>query len=246
MSHPELPPVRVLLTRPKEQSHGWAKLIEAAGAEPVYFPTIVVGPPPSWEPLDESLARLAEYQWLLFSSAAAVRFTLERLSNRGALAGIKVGAVGKETAKALAAAGVPVDFMPGAGDEQNGAGLAQSLPFVASGTRVLFPQAMGGRSELRDALIDRGCVVDVVPASQTTAVVPLGPVPAFDVATFASPSALRAFVGGAGLAVLSQKPVVVLGETTAATARALGLVPFVAAAPDGEAMVAAVARSLNA
>lgn len=196
--------------------------------------------------MDEALNHLTRYQWLLFSSASAVKFTLGRFSDLKALASLKVAAVGKETANALGTAGIAVDVVPSEGADQHGAGLSQSLRFLQPGTRVLFPQAMGGRPELRDALTERGCIVDVVPASQTTAVVPLGSVPPFDVATFASPSALRAFVGGAGLAALVGKPVVVLGETTAATARALGLVPFVAEAPHGEAMIAAIARSLNA
>lgn len=240
MTTPTLPPVRVLLTRPTEQAEGWAQALRQSGALPVSYPTITVGPPPSWQPMDEAIERLSGYDWIVFTSAAAARFTVGR-TGAERLAGVRVAAVGAETARALASLGVPVAVVP---NEQHGVGLAQALSQLGPGTRVLFPQALGGRVELREALAAQGCHVDVVPASQTLPVSPLPAVPAFDVATFASPSALRAFVAGAGLAPLQSHPFVVLGPTTAATASALGLEPETAAAPNAAGLVAAVAASL--
>ncbi len=242
MQAPTLAPVRVLLTRPAEQSRDWALALERAGATVITFPTITVCPPPSWQPLDEALARLPSYDWIVFSSSAAVRFTLARLGDKRWGARQKVAAVGGETARTLEAAGVHVDILP---HEQRAEGLVASLSDLGAGTRVLFPQALGGRVELPRALVAQGCIVDVVPASQTIPVSPLPPVPAFDVATFASPSALRAFVAGGGLSLLADRPVVVLGATTAATAQALGLSPRVAAAPNIDAMLAAIASMVG-
>src|SRR2546430_792507 len=62
---------------------------------------------------------------------------------------------------------------------------------LAPGPGVLSPRAGGGGEELRKALPARGCIVAVVPASQTAPRRDLPPPPPFDVATFASPSALR-------------------------------------------------------
>ncbi len=233
--------IRVLLTRPDEQAEPWAAALAAAGATVLRHATIEVVPPANWEPLDEALARLADYEWLIFTSAAAVRFALGRLPpsvDTRTLERPRVAAVGHETARALEDRGVRVARIP---DEQHQQGLAAALGHLEPGTRVLFPQAVGGREELRNALAHRGCTVDVVPASQTIPRKDLPPLPGFDVATFASPSALRAYVAAYGLASLERALVAVIGPTTAAAARAMGLRPCVAAAPRIDALIAAIA-----
>ncbi|MCG5056169.1 MAG: uroporphyrinogen-III synthase, partial [Myxococcales bacterium] len=64
----------------------------------------------------------------------------------------------------LESAGIKVDVVPRA---EHAEGLANALGDLAAGTRILFPQALGGRVELREALCAQGCLVDVVAASQT-------------------------------------------------------------------------------
>jgi uroporphyrinogen-III synthase len=250
MSPLPLAGLRLLVTRPLEHSAAWAEAFVAAGATVVPYPTVEVVPPPSWQPLDEALARLPEYDWLVFTSAAAARFTLGRLPSGltlrtgGALSRPRVAAVGRETARVLEAQGAAVALVP---EDERGEGLATALGDavgrLAQGTRVLFPQAVGGREELRNALLARGCIVDVVPASQTVPRRDLPPPPPFDVATFASPSALRAFVALRGLPPLEASTVAVIGPTTAAAATALGLRPLVAAAPTADALIAAIAAA---
>jgi uroporphyrinogen III methyltransferase/synthase len=240
---PPLAGLRVLITRPADQQTSWADEVRAHGAAPVPYPTIEVQPPPSWEGLDDALAHLEQYQWVLFTSAAAVRFTLSRATSPRLLSasGRKVAAVGHETARALRLAGVEVALVPEAERQE---GLAVALAPVSAGTRVLFPQAVGGRVELRDQLTRQGCTVDVVPASQTVPVRPMPPLPPFDVATFASPSALRAFVAEHGVAPLAEKPLVAIGPTTAQTAMALGLSPWVAPSPSVQSVVETMLQHL--
>jgi uroporphyrinogen-III synthase len=246
MPLPNLPKIRVLLTRPLGQSTEWAKLLAAAGAEPVLFPTITVGPPVSWNALDESLSRMSSFQWVVFTSAAAATNTLSRLSVRTQLQGVRVAAVGRHTASVLQQAGVNVDLVPPEGRDQNGQGLAKALSFLSPGAKILFPQATGGRPELRNSLIQLGCTVEVVAASETLPITPFPLIPNFDVATFASPSAFHAFVDGAGVQSLVGKVVVVLGDTTAEAVRVRGLVPHVAEGPTGESMVLAISRAITA
>jgi uroporphyrinogen III methyltransferase/synthase len=209
---------------------------------PIVYPTITVTAPPSWQPLDDAIDRLDDYAWAIFTSPSAVGFTLGRLGARAmgaeALSGIRLAAVGSETARALVAAGCTVALVPAQrGDQQRQEGLLElllaALPPPTSGggadppaaaARILFPQALGGRELLRDELARRGYAVDVVPVSQTRARdLAASPPPPFDVATFASPSALRAFVERLGGARLAQARVAVIGPTTAQAAQALGV-----------------------
>jgi uroporphyrinogen-III synthase len=109
---------------------------------------------------------------------------------------------------------------------------------------VLFPQTIGGREHLREVLTERGAIVDVVPISRTVSLSPgvLPAPPVFDVATFASPSALRAFVAAWTAAALADKIVAVMGPTTLDAARAAGVtVHVVPPTPSVAALVAALA-----
>jgi uroporphyrinogen III methyltransferase / synthase len=237
---PNLAGLRILVTRPTEHSAGWIEAFQQAGAEVIAHPTVEVVPPPSWDALDEAFARLGDYDWLVFTSAAAARFSLARLPpeiETSSLVRPRVAAIGAETARALSDRGLSVALIP---EDQRQEGLLAALGALPQGTRVLFPQAIGGREALRDALLARGCVVDVVPASQTVARRDLPPPAPFDVATFASPSALRAFVGAHGLGRLQATTVAVIGPTTAAAAEALGLIPVVAASPTADALIRAL------
>lgn len=232
----------MLVTRPLEQAAPLAQALRDAGAEPIAYPTIALGPPPSWQPFDDAFAILDSYDWLVFTSPSAVRFALDHARDlpRALLAepAPAVAAVGGETARALRDRGVEVALVP---DDQRQEGLAAAFVSLSAGARVLFPQALGGRELLPETLARRGVTVDVVPVSQTTALPLASPPPEFDVVTFASPSALRAFVTARGLAALAGKVVAVIGPTTAQAARDAGVsVDVMARTPSVAALVAAL------
>ncbi|MDZ4696480.1 MAG: uroporphyrinogen-III synthase [Deltaproteobacteria bacterium] len=235
--------LRVLVTRPVEQANSWLEALAECGAIPVLYPTIAVHAPPSWVELDAALASIDRYEWILFSSASTVRHTLSRLPTASIVCekGRQIGAVGEESARCLRQAGVRVDMVP---RDARGKGLAAALRHLAVGTRILFPQAIGGNADLEQALRAQGCLVDVVAASQTLPIESLGDPPPFDVATFASPSALRAFLGRNRVASLQAKHLVVIGPTTASLARKAGLHPFVAQTPSAKGLLLAIAQSL--
>jgi uroporphyrinogen-III synthase len=196
------------------------------------------------ERLDEALAKLSTYDWLVFTSAAAARLALARLpvpwGSPVHSPVPRVAAVGVETASAIAGLGVPVSVTAADARQE---GLLAALGRLRPGTRVLFPQAIGGRTDLQRSLSTQGCVVDVVPASETRPVADPGPLPAFDLATFASPSAVAAFCAAHGPRALVDRAVVVLGPTTAAAARTAGLAFTIAARPSIDAVIEAAAAA---
>jgi len=234
----------VLVTRPREQAAPFAAALAEAGATPLLYPAIELAPPPSWQPLDDALARLPGYAWIIFTSPSAVGFALDRAAARGlaanAFGAVRVAAVGDQTAAALRSRGLNVDLVPDA-DQQRQEGLVAKLTEAsrapvatlsatarvtatgAGGLRILFPQTMGGRELLRDQMVAGGHTVDVVPVSQTLPCDLSDPPPPFDVATFASPSALRAFVDRRGREALAAARVAVIGPTTGEAAAAMGV-----------------------
>jgi uroporphyrinogen-III synthase len=240
--------LRVLVTRPAEQAQSLVEALSEAGAVPLLYPTISVEPPPSWELFDAASTRLqsgssSEYDWVVFTSPSAVRFALDRSAGlaRALAAGrARTAAVGAETALKLHQRGIAAALVP---EDQRQEGLVESFRDLARGTRILFPQALGGRELLRETLEGLGAQVETVPVSQTR---PLGlevPPPPFDLVIFASPSALRAFVAGRSADALRGKAVAALGPTTAEAARVAGI--SVSIVPDSPS-VAQLVRAICA
>jgi uroporphyrinogen-III synthase len=211
----------------------------AAGAVPIAYPTIVAVAPESWQPLDAALAGIDSYDWLIFTSRTAVASVLGRLARHRfpSIRALKIAAVGTRTAEAVEAGGGLVALVP---EDSRQEGLAQALVNLLSGTRALLPIAAGGRTLLAETLRAGGCRVDVVTAYRTCAKSDLPPPPPFDVVTFASPSALRAFLAGPGRTALVDKTIAVIGLTTADEARAHGLAAVVAESPSVECLIRAI------
>ena len=240
---PSLAGLRVLLTRPEgEGMDEWTAAFAAAGAVPIRYPVIVTVAPASWIELDAALARLGEYDWLVFTSQTAVAFVLARLLGRRFPANLsaKLAAVGTSTARVIEHAGAQVSLIP---SDQRQEGLVSAFADLPSGTRVFLPIAAGGRALLADALRAQGCRVDVATVYETQPRAGLPEPPEFDVAAFASPSALRAFLDGPGTSRLAKKCVVVIGSTTAREAAAHGLSPVVAESPSVDGLIRAIADS---
>ena len=49
------------------------------GAEVFDLPSLVIGPPDDWGPLDEALQEIDTFDWIIFSSANGVRNVEERM-----------------------------------------------------------------------------------------------------------------------------------------------------------------------
>ena len=233
--------LRVLLTRPRAGAEAWTAPLTAAGAVVVSYPTIAIRPFADLAPLDERLDELGAFTGLVFTSSTAVEVVAARLVTRGLTppSGPWVAAVGSSTATTLARHGFGPLLVP---QDQRQEGLIALLPSDLQGARVFFPQAAGGRELLAEVLRARGAIVDVLPVYETSPIRPLPPLPAFDVAAFASPSSLASFLAWHGPAALRSRRFVVLGPTTAATAVRHGLRPAAEAPrPSAEGLLVALA-----
>ena len=129
----------VLVTRPRHQAATLCERLNELGARVLVQPTIEIKPCKDWTSVDNALAELDQYDWLVFSSANGVEHLLGRLFSLGqdlrALGGVKLAAIGPGTADALALWHLKTDLVP---NEFRAEALADSLaPHVAE-RRVLL------------------------------------------------------------------------------------------------------------
>ncbi len=156
---------RIQVTRTREQASELVHRLEDLGANCLEGSTIALVPPDSWAALDKELHRLADYDWLLFTSINAIKFFFQRLTEIGMdardLKGPKIGVVGTTTAEFLQGHGLRADLLP---EEFTAEGLAAALgKEEMSGKKVLLPRAAKAREVLPETLATAGAEVVTVP-----------------------------------------------------------------------------------
>ena len=164
---------RILVTRSASQASQFTDLLTSRGAEVIEMPTLAILPPTSWEFLDQAIASLPNYDWLILTSANAVDSFFGRLKNSGkdsrALHSLKIAVVGRKTAEVLANYGIKPDLVPTdfVADALVDAFLA--IPnYVLIDKKMLFPRVeSGGREILVEQLQTHGAIVDAVPAYES-------------------------------------------------------------------------------
>jgi uroporphyrinogen III methyltransferase/synthase len=248
---------RVLVPRTKEQAEEVSDLLRARGAVPEQVPTIAVEPPRTPQQMERAVKGLVtgRYQWIAFTSVNAVRAIREKFEEYGldarAFAGVKVAAVGEQTARALRDFGIMPDLVPEG--EQSAEGLADEWPaydeVLDPINRVLLPRADIATEVLVARLTELGWEAEDVTAYRTVRAAP-PPAPireaikggGFDAVLFTSSSTVRNLIGIAG------KPhtvtvIAVIGPQTAKTAAEFGLrVDVTAPTPSVPALVEALAE----
>jgi len=154
----------VLVTRPGEQGVELADRLHELGATALLQPAIRIDEPPDWGPVDAAMARLGEFDWLVFSSANGVRYFMDRLLSRHGdvrkLGPVRLAAIGPRTAESLAAYSLKADATPP--DDFRAEGLAAELVVQAAGRRFLLVRASRGRELLAEALTAAGAEVTQV------------------------------------------------------------------------------------
>ncbi len=164
---------KVLVTRAEEQSASLVERLSELGADCTVQPTITIGPPVDWKPVDEALRGASQYHWIVFSSANGVRAFCERLWHLGldgrAIKNAKLAAIGPGTAEALAANHLHADLLPA---EYRAEALAEALIATQYGDlrsqRILLIRASRGREVLAEQLVKAGAWVDQVVAYTST------------------------------------------------------------------------------
>jgi uroporphyrinogen III methyltransferase/synthase len=228
---------RVLVPRTKEQAGELSARLRSCGAVSEEVPTIAVEPPRTPQQMERAIKGLVtgRYEWVAFTSRNAVKAVRERFEEYGldarAFAGIKVAAVGEQTAGDLLAWGIKPDLVPTG--EQSAAGLLEEWPpydaLFDPIDRVFLPRADIATENLVAGLVARGWEVDDVTAYRTVRAAP-PPAPireaikggGFDAVVFTSSSTVRNLVGIAGKPHVSTV-IACIGPATAKAAEEHGL-----------------------
>lgn len=164
----------IMITRARAQADRFAAELEAYGARVVACPTIEIVAPESYEPLDDAIAHMYGYDWLVFTSVNGVEHFMRRLEAGGLEASdlddLRVCAIGEATADRLRDARVHVDVVP---EEFKAEGVFTAIErFLGGreslrGQNFLIPRAAVARDYLPRALADAGARADVVAAYRT-------------------------------------------------------------------------------
>jgi uroporphyrinogen-III synthase len=205
---------RIVITRPEPDARHLADRLQALGAVPIVIPTIRIefADP---KPLDDALANIRSYDWIIFTSRHGVEAVFRRTK---AIKGPRVAAIGPATAAELERHGVLPDVVP---EEYVAEAVVEKLGDV-QGNRILLPRADIARRALADDLRARGAMVEDLPVYRTRAAGDARPdLEGVDAVTFTSSSTVKNFVEGGP--VPSGAKIICIGPITASTARECGL-----------------------
>ena len=253
--------MRVVVTRAPAQAAVLEAALAGAGATVVALPVVaIVDPPDGGEALRAAAARVASFDWVVFTSANAVERFVPLLRDGRSLGQARLAVVGAVTARALAAHHLVADLVP---EVETAEGLVAAMPAAvppgagtasgpASGT-VLFPRAAEGRPVVAAGLREKGWDVIEVEAYRTVPATAadgatddaLDAASAAHAITFTSPSTVTAY---AALAAGRPRPAVVacIGPVTAEAARGEGFtVDVVAADHSAAGLVAALSAHVG-
>lgn len=197
----------IVVTRPVGSAESFISALLELEAEVFHVPSIEIVGPDSWRACDKALANLQTFDWLIFTSANAVRFFLSRANrNEIHVANFngKIAAVGERTARALKTHGLQADLIPKLFSSE---GLISSFEnIMVTDKRILVPGPEKRNDSLASQLGQMGAFVEVVavyknrPAAEKAnrQIAELKKRTNPDICTFTSPSTFSGFVSMVG------------------------------------------------
>ncbi len=244
--------MRILVTRPIEQTQTLCRKLQALGATTIELPTIEILPSENTKALDRTVRNIVEYDWVIFTSVHGVQFFQERMTDlivpAETLKKVRVAAIGPATAAALERIGRKPDYVP---SEFISEKIVEGLGDVER-KRILLPRADIASYKLPAILQERGASVDEVASYRTIRPADLTPERVksvlsggVDLVTFTSPSTVRNLAQTVGaqqlIRLLGNVKVACIGPVTVREAEEFGIdVDIVAEAHTIDALVEAI------
>lgn len=196
----------VVITRALAQAQDAKRVLEAFGAQVLMCPMVCIEPAVSPEDLEAVFNQVQSYDWLVFTSANGVAYTMTLMeacpSRYDALRQVRIAAVGSSTVERLQQYGLKADIVP---QVYTGQALVQSIRQVEPNLvskRLLLLRSDIARPDIPQLLQKLGAHVDDVVVYRTRAAIELSDLAMLkqqlehggvDAITFASPSAVKSF-----------------------------------------------------
>ncbi|WP_046173986.1 uroporphyrinogen-III synthase [Domibacillus indicus] len=189
---------RIVVTRPAGQAAPFIGKIEKAGGTAYAVPLI------AFQPFEDEqdeviLQNLHTYDWILFTSKNGVDFFMEKAGRHLKKIQAKWAAIGKQTARAMEAYGLPVSYMPASFSAEDLTEEIKKGLFLPE--KVLIPKGSLARSLISGTLRRKGIQADdwivyetYFPEEEQANLLKLIRTEKMDMFTFTSPSAVRHFV----------------------------------------------------
>jgi uroporphyrinogen III methyltransferase/synthase len=225
----------IVVTRDADSNADLAAKIIAKGGNPIEFATIKIKPLTQTNKFLRTLAKISEYDWLIFTSANGVTLLFDALQKLGkdsrVFASAKIAAIGSETAAKLSEFAIMADFVPNVFTSKE---LGRQLIGFTNlkGKKVLLLRSQLASDELSELLESAGAKVDNVPVYTAVTVknkcntliekIERGEI---DWLTFASSSSVKAFFEQipAELVNSSNTKIASIGPVTSEQLKTLGL-----------------------
>lgn len=220
---------RVLVTGSRSMTEKLSPLLKEEGAEAISFSLIRTESMDTPE-FQKAMEEIHSYTWIVLTSANGVECFFDKLKEMRKdirdFNGVHFAVIGDGTKKALEEHGIYSDFMPTAYSSKDMA--AAMVPHMKPEDRVLLLRAEEANAVLPEALKKEGIahtcvslyhtVVDERKAEELTRLLPT-----VDYVTFASSSAVRAFVSMADHLDEAAAQYISIGPVTTKTAKEAGL-----------------------
>jgi len=167
--HP-LAGTRILVGRARHQAGSLSASLRSLGATVIEIPFIEIRKPQSYQPLDDALKSIRNYDWLILTSANGVEAMWERVRKlriaRRVLQHLQIAAIGPATKKAIVKHRLKVKMVP---EEYVAESVVKGLRDKVNGKRVVLIRAKVARDVIPEELRAAGAEVDVVEAYETVA-----------------------------------------------------------------------------
>ena len=154
----------IVVTRAVETSKESAEIFIRLGAEVITFPTLDIVPPDNWDQFDEFILGKNKINFIIFTSAHAVKMFSRRLLELNTsinYSKIVVVAVGNKTAAVCEKYNIPINIIPRNFSSEGV--IFELLKFRLNKKVIFIPRSAIGREELPGNLEELGAVIKAIP-----------------------------------------------------------------------------------